>query len=115
MNVVIPFEPFSGADLAYTTSVDAVGPFVILAHGQLRVELLSWSQCMRAGDAPKLVPVQPPAAVALLRAERHADHVAPAPGLAHRETADLLARDEVWQVLLLLRLRAPPVDLRAHV
>lgn len=41
MNVVIPFEPFSGADFAYTTSVDAVGPFVILAHGQLRVEPLS--------------------------------------------------------------------------
>ena len=30
MNVVIPFDPFSGSVFAYTTSVDAMGPFVIL-------------------------------------------------------------------------------------
>ena len=30
MKAVIPFEPFSGSVLAYTTNVEATGPFVIL-------------------------------------------------------------------------------------
>jgi hypothetical protein len=30
MKAVMPLEPFSGDVLAYTTSVEAVGPFVIL-------------------------------------------------------------------------------------
>ena len=30
MNAVMPFDPFSGSVFAYTTNVDAMGPFVIL-------------------------------------------------------------------------------------
>jgi hypothetical protein len=33
INVVIPLDPFSGAVFAYTTNVDAMGPFVILKYG----------------------------------------------------------------------------------
>lgn len=32
MNVVIPFDPFSGSVFAYTMSVDAIGPLVILYY-----------------------------------------------------------------------------------
>ena len=32
INAVMPFEPASGAVFAYTTKVDATGPFVILCH-----------------------------------------------------------------------------------
>jgi hypothetical protein len=38
MKAVIPFEPFSGDVLAYTTSVEAVGPFVILNEENVKVE-----------------------------------------------------------------------------
>lgn len=34
MNVVIPFDPFVGSVFAYTSSVEASGPFVILQADQ---------------------------------------------------------------------------------
>lgn len=47
MNVVIPLDPFSGDVFAYTTSVDATGPFVILHRSRicqnpLRYNIVEW-------------------------------------------------------------------------
>ena len=70
------------------------------------------AQGTRGACSPEFVSVQPVPAIDLVGAELHADDVAAAAGLAHREAADLPAGDEVGQVLLLLCFRAPAVNLR---
>ena len=44
MNVVMPLDPFSGAVFAYTTSVDAMGPFVILVRGNAYSNTTIWKK-----------------------------------------------------------------------
>src|ERR1700722_14355573 len=109
MNVVIPFDPLSGSVFAYTTSVDAMGPFVILAceiiHIQPRAETKTTSCAL------KIVPIQPPTPIGPLRPQSHADVVAPGPSLAHLQAAHLLPSNQVGQVPCLLLLRPVPVDL----
>lgn len=84
-------------------------PLRALLRGRLRIN--DKRRRHRPVRDPELVPSKPIPALDLTRAERHAHDVAPAPRLAHREAADFAPGDEVGQVLVLLGVCAPPVDL----
>jgi hypothetical protein len=62
------------------------------------------------GD-PHLAAVEQVVAALVLGLELHADDVAAGAGLAHRQRADVLAADQLGQVLALLRLAAVALDL----
>ena len=64
----------------------------------------------RVGD-PVFRSVQHEAVVALLGAQAHRDHIRARPGLGHGEAADMLARDQLGEILGLLLGRAVQRDL----
>lgn len=66
MKVVIPLDPNSGAVLAYTTSVEATGPFVIL-QALLSAHRYPCERIDRVYNSPKFVTIQLPSALNLFR------------------------------------------------
>ena len=66
---------------------------------------------VRAIGDPHLAAVEQKVAALVLGAQLHADHVRARTGLAHGQRADVLAADQLGQVLGLLRLIAVAVDL----
>ena len=89
--------------------MNAVTPF----GAELRIERRVDDRDVGVGAVgdPHLAAVEHVAVAALLGAGAHADDVRAGAGLAHRQRADVLAGDQLRQVLLFLRGGAPAAQL----